>query len=360
MTAIYLDSFRHLRPVAILGQDQIKQWLIELHTKASPESCAKTLQRTFEKFSVSEDKISSRASFHPNIGRTIKDKTEIDDHDLGKRAAIAQENALNIFSKFYPKDFSEVARDLLHVSCTHYHSPSAAQITMAQNGHTQTRVTHLYHMGCYAALPAIRVAQGLTLQSGQTADIVHTEFCSFHFDPLVHTPEQVIVQTLFADGAIKYRAHAEKPQEKSFKLLALKEELVPDSSNDMTWTLGSSHFNMTLSRHVPRILSQRIEQFFDALFDQAKISPKNAFEDVEFAIHPGGPKIIEKVADIMNLSAEQIELSQSILFQYGNMSSATLPHIWEKILNTSSKKYVASVAFGPGLTMTGAMFQICR
>jgi predicted naringenin-chalcone synthase len=41
------------------------------------------------------------------------------------------------------------------------------------------------------------------------------------------------------------------------------------------------------------------------------------------------------------------------------MSSATLPHIWAKILAETGVRYgtpVVSLAFGPGLTIVGAIF----
>ena len=49
--------------------------------------------------------------------------------------------------------------DLVHVTCTGYASPSGAQQLVARRG-WQTRVTHAYHMGCYAAVPAVRIAPG--------------------------------------------------------------------------------------------------------------------------------------------------------------------------------------------------------
>ena len=45
------------------------------------------------------------------------------------------------------------------------------------------------------------------------------------------------------------------------------------------------------------------------------------------------------------------------------MSSATIPHIWNEILEDSAIKdqtNIVSVAFGPGLTMTGVMLKVCR
>ena len=48
-----------------------------------------------------------------------------------------------------------------------------------------------------------------------------------------------------------------------------------------------------------------------------------------------------------------------MLHDYGNMSSATLPHVWQRILEDSriaAGTPVVSLAFGPGLTMCGALF----
>ena len=80
-----------------------------------------------------------------------------------------------------------------------------------------------------------------------------------------------------------------------------------------------------------------------------------------FAIHPGGPKIIDAVQSVLELSEEQISESKKVLFNHGNMSSATLPHVWDEILN---KNYavgtkVISYAFGPGLTLFGSVFEVC-
>ncbi len=50
--------------------------------------------------------------------------------------------------------------------------------------------------------------------------------------------------------------------------------------------------------------------------------------------------------------------SREVLFRFGNMSSATLPHVWTTLVNDASVAVgtpVVSLAFGPGLTMCGAL-----
>ena len=66
-------------------------------------------------------------------------------------------------------------------------------------------------MGCYAAVPAVRIAAGLVATRLRArVDIVHTELCSLHLDPADHRIEQLVVQSLFADGLIRYSLVADE------------------------------------------------------------------------------------------------------------------------------------------------------
>ena len=86
-------------------------------------------------------------------------------------------------------------------------------------------------------------------------------------------------------------------------------------------------------------------------------------ENILFAIHPGGPKIIEQVKAALNLTEEQVKHSRAVLQNCGNMSSATLPHIWESLARDPEVKpgtQIVSLAYGPGLTACGAIFEKVR
>lgn len=79
-----------------------------------------------------------------------------------------------------------------------------------------------------------------------------------------------------------------------------------------------------------------------------------------FAIHPGGPAILNQIRNRLGIEESQLEASRRVLFERGNMASATAPHIWQEIVEsedipTGSK--VLSMAFGPGLTVIGALFE---
>ena len=71
------------------------------------------------------------------------------------------------------------------------------------------------------------------------------------------------------------------------------------------------------------------------------------------------PKIIDTVAQALELQSDQTTACRKVLFERGNMSSATLPHIWEEIFKNppASGTPVVSLAFGPGLTVFGGLFE---
>jgi predicted naringenin-chalcone synthase len=177
----------------------------------------------------------------------------------------------------------------------------------------------------------------------------------------------LVIQTLFADGHIRYSVLPENspcldPGERTLEVLALHEEIVPDSLCDMTWTLSEWGFQMTLSRDVPRKIALSLPNFLSTLFLDAGMSYAEQKENVTFAIHPGGPRIIDSVKELLSLKENQLRNSRKILFERGNMSSATLPHIWMTILtdqDITPGSIVISLAFGPGLTVAGALFRKC-
>ncbi len=116
---------------------------------------------------------------------------------------------------------------------------------------------------------------------------------------------------------------------------------------------------MKLEKEVPVRIARALPSFVAKLLEKVKVSGS----EIYFAIHPGGPKIIQQVAKILELRPEQFEHSQWVLQNHGNMSSATLPHIWERLWNdeqVNPGSYVVSLAFGPGLTLAGGVFECGR
>jgi alkylresorcinol/alkylpyrone synthase len=300
--------------------------------------------------------------------------TNIYDNPAGKtwdkRRGLFEQAALTAFERCYEESEQLPPDEIIHVTCSGYASPSPAQVFLSKRGWFQTGVTHAYHMGCYGAFPAIRTACGLLAAAyalptpKERVDIMHTEYLTLHVDLLAHDPGNCVMNALFGDGFIKYSAYPLlnflASNKRGLKLLAIQERLVPNSLDEMTLKPGLYSFDETVSKNVPDIIYMHIKEFMIDLCHQAGIDFDGERQDLVYAIHPGGPAIVSKVREALDLDESKMWVSRDILDQHGNMASATAPHMWQKIVETDAiptGAKVVSVGFGPGLTVIGAVFE---
>jgi predicted naringenin-chalcone synthase len=381
--AACLTNFKSARPQHEAAQADTLDWLAQMHTAAerSKPSCPPDfnaeafqvrMRKLLHRCGCSPEKIATRGYEIADGGHAVWSEMSI--YDVAQSAEGAGSQArTEVFARaaelamdrLYSED-DTAPRDLIHVTCTGYTSPSAAQKLVAKRGWgKQTRVTHAYHMGCYASLPAVRIASGFLASApspapGQRADIVHDEICTLHMHPADHSPEQLVVQSLFADGHIRYsvvRAEV-APRGAALAVMASREEILPESTDAMTWAVSDHGMRMTLSRDVPARIARAAHEVVSALYDDAGLSSPDDRARTIFAIHPGGPKVIDVMQQALELSDAQVAASRAVLFRYGNMSSSTMPHIWMRLLEDRGLAVgtpVVSLAFGPGLTVAAAL-----
>lgn len=360
-----LHSFRPVLPKFRLSQKESVDWILKVHlqshalTKNSEQDV--DFFTKLKRFTIKENDIKERFSDYGDLSE------DWESHQIYRLTSSTPSGvSMELRGKFFSQQVERVMEILycdntpahiIHVTCTGYVSPSPVQVYFSQRSQSLA-ISHAYHMGCYASLPAIRMAQALAWSQQEKVDIVHTELCSLHLNPALHTAEQMVVQSLFADGHIKYSVDGES--EEGLLIRAIHEKLIPHSSEDMTWTPGQFGMLMSLSRDVPFKIRDALPLFLEELCEKAQLEMGDILKEALFAIHPGGPKIIEAIQKKCNLSSEQIRFSQKILYERGNMSSATLPHIWGEILESrpGNGKRVVSLAFGPGLTIFGAIFEV--
>jgi alkylresorcinol/alkylpyrone synthase len=290
---------------------------------------------------------------------------------LDERMALFEEVACDVFERVYRDPQLAPPDDIVHVSCSGYVSPSPVQSFLSRRGWLGVGVTHSYHMGCYGAFPAIRTAVGLVGSSyvslpkhKRRVDLVHTEFLSLHFDLLGDEPDNFVTSTLFADGFIKYAAYPEsefsKQGRSGLKVLAIDEYILPDSLPEMTLRPGPLQFDMSLSKRVPFMIRDSITDFVRVICAQVGLDFEREKAAMVFAIHPGGPAILNQIRGKLGIEEPAIALSRQVLYEHGNMASATAPHIWKLIVESPdipSGSKVLSMAFGPGLTVIGALFE---
>jgi len=376
-----LTDFKVMRPKYEIKQEDGIAWLVNAHTKAEAkqkgfsnneeQAFREEFLSRFMHIGCKPDNITKRGHELPDFLHTDWQQMQVYNldsaqHGAGQQARQALHSSFTdaVFEKYYPAE-SHPPSHIIHVSCTGYASPSSAQTLISKRGWgNQTLVTHAYHMGCYASVPAIRMGAAFARQHSGDADIVHTELCTLHCNPANHDADQIVLQSLFADGYIKYTVRPEEEAQKAacpyMKVLGTHEYIIPESTDAMTWKLADWGFQGTLSKKIPVLIARHVKEFITHFCRQCGVNSEEILAQGIFAIHPGGPRILDHIQKVLALHEKQLLLSRAILREYGNISSATLPHIWEAILADQAVPKgvkVMSLAFGPGLNIAGALLE---
>ena len=380
-----LTQFRAIRPRHEVTQERTLDWLAAAHAEAQsrlegsgPEArqaLEGRVRKALRRFGCPPEKIAARGFALPDFLSTDWDANAFYDFSRRPRGPGSEERSrrfAEFAAAYFDAAYADEAvapRDLIHVTCTGYVAPSAAQRLVAARGWGgQTRVTHAYHMGCYAALPAVRIAAGCFATASPSApagagrvDIAHTEFCGLHVRSPAPTAEQLVVQSLFADGTIRYsmRLTDEGP---GLRLLATHERVLPDSAGAMSWLVGDAGMQMTLSADVPARVGGALRGFVAELCALAG-RDVGALRGAVAAVHPGGPKIIDVVCEQMGLEEEMLAETAAVLRDHGNCSSATVLLVLDRIRrerDLSPGDPVLFMAFGPGLTLYAARLRARR
>lgn len=263
--------------------------------------------------------------------------------------------------------------DVTHVvtaSCTGFFAPGPDHVLVRDLGlPATTRRLHIGFMGCYAAFPALSAARSICAEDpAAVVLVVCAELCSLHLDAS-DDPDAIVAASVFADGAAAAVVTA-RPAPAGHLVLDLDEmrtTLTPVGEQDMAWTIGDHGFEMVLSRYVPSIISQHIRGALDPLLATLGTDSAGAAGLIpRWAVHPGGRSVLDKVEQALGLDETQMEPSRSVLRRYGNMSSATVLFILQRLLEKTDDpdlrtgERVCAIAFGPGLTVESALLTMRR
>jgi alkylresorcinol/alkylpyrone synthase len=244
--------------------------------------------------------------------------------------------------------------DLLAVTCTGYSGPGL-DVHLVDDLGLGDRVQRLAvgHMGCYAALPALRTAAALTTASGRRALVACVELCTLHVQP-ARSREDAVFQALFGDGAA---AALVGPGGGGPAIVGSATVTLPHSEQRMAWMVEDDGFHMWLSPRVPALVERGIGRLMEELLLPHGLA---AADIAHWALHPGGPEIIDRVQRRLGLSDVQVARSREVLAEGGNRSSATVLFILEQLLGNGEVEpgqWIVALAFGTGLTLEAMLLR---
>jgi predicted naringenin-chalcone synthase len=258
-------------------------------------------------------------------------------------ACIASRNALQEANV----DPSKVTH-IVTASCTGFASPGVDHLIIDRLGLPRgTCRTNVGFMGCHAAINALRVAMAFARSEPDAVVLVCcVEVCSLHFQG-GETRDAMLANALFADGAAAAIVTGSPPNDgEGIVLDTTASQFLPDSTDLMTWTVTDDGFRMTLDPSVPDRLRQSVGGWVEKWLEAEELTIP---EMGAWAIHPGGPQILDAVRDALDIDESMCVASRGILARHGNMSSPTILFVLDQLLRSAAPRPWGVLAFGPGL-----------
>jgi len=247
---------------------------------------------------------------------------------------------------------------LVMVSCTGFAAPGVDIALIEELGLRKTisRST-IGFMGCHGAINGLRVVDGLCQRHPDDVVLLcAVELCSLHYAYRWHA-QRVVANALFADGAGALVCSG-KSGGLGWRLIDTGSYLMSSGKDAMSWYIGDHGFEMTLDREVPKLIEKHLPGWLTSWLAPHGLT----INDIGgWAVHPGGPAILQSVKESLQLSDAQMAPSYDVLSQHGNMSSPTVLFILDQLRRShafekSEAPYVM-LAFGPGLAAEIALIQ---
>ncbi|MDT8342231.1 MAG: type III polyketide synthase, partial [Longimicrobiales bacterium] len=243
---------------------------------------------------------------------------------------------------------------LVTVSCTGFFSPGVeGHLIEAVGLPAGVERTHVGFMGCHGALNGLRAADALAAAHPEAVVLLcAVELCTLHF-AYGWDQEMLVANTLFADGAAAVvgrgagaGARGSEGSAGPWRVAATGSVVLPDSRAAMSWRIGDHGFRMTLSPAVPELIRTHLAPWMDGWLGAHGLS---VAEVGSWAVHPGGPRIVDAVEEALALGRGALDPSRELLATHGNMSSPTVLFLLERLRREDAPRPCVALAFGPGL-----------
>jgi alkylresorcinol/alkylpyrone synthase len=213
----------------------------------------------------------------------------------------------------------------------------------------------LFGLGCVAGAAGVaRLHDYLRGAPDGVAALVSVELCSLTYPGYKPSLAGLVGSALFADGAGAVVAVGERRAEQDPHLRACgphildsRSHLYPDSLRTMGYDIGTTGFELVLSKDLATVVEQYIEKDVTEFLAEHGLSTTDIGAWVS---HPGGPKIIDAINASLGLPPEALELTWRSLGEIGNLSSASVLHVLRDTLAKPPPSESAGlmIAMGPG------------
>jgi predicted naringenin-chalcone synthase len=211
-------------------------------------------------------------------------------------------------------------------------------------------------MGCAAGISGIIYAKNfLQANPGKRAAVIAVESPTATFQLDDFSMANIVSAAIFGDGAACVLLSSHEDDEGP-EILAEEMYHFYDSIHMMGFKLANSGLQMVLDIEVPETIASHFPDIIHPFLEKNKLK----IEDIDHLIfHPGGKKIVQTVEHLFSDLGKDIADTKEVLRLYGNMSSATVLYVLERIMDNKPTKGSKGLmlSFGPGFSAQRVLLQ---
>lgn len=235
----------------------------------------------------------------------------------------------------------------------------------------------VFGLGCAAGVAGLaRAAELCTARRSKCTVFVAVEICSATFQRRDISKSNLVGTSLFADGAaavvlstnvsLSTSATSQTSQTSPFALrgnaITVRggfSTLFPGTEDIMGWDIQDSGFAVRFSRDIPAFVAEHMGRVLNEACAHWHISCN---EIGDYVTHPGGAKVMAAYADALGVPVDTFQYAIDVLRDYGNMSSATVLFVLERMLKDPDfswkSKYALMSSLGPGFSAEQLLLEV--
>lgn len=221
----------------------------------------------------------------------------------------------------------------------------------------------LFGLGCVAGAAGMaRVHDYLHGYPGDVALLLSVELCSLTLQRDDTSIPALIGVSLFGDGAAAVvatgadRIPPAHNGRRAPRLLGTRSCVVPETVDVMGWNVGSTGFQLVMSRDVPKMADAYLRDEVDGFLADHGLS----LADIStWVCHPGGPKVLDSIEEALGLSSEALVHSRNSMRDNGNISSASVLDVLRRTVAQPPAEgaFGVMLAMGPGFSFELLLLQ---
>jgi alkylresorcinol/alkylpyrone synthase len=192
----------------------------------------------------------------------------------------------------------------------------------------------MFGLGCAGGAAGLsRMHDYLLGRPDQVAVLLSVELCSLTFQRGDPSLANMVATGLFGDGAAAVVACGSRRTGEAVGpvIVDTRSRLYPESSGVMGWAVKNSGFQVVLDPEIPDVVRRHLADDVEGFLGDHGLKPKDVSA---WVCHPGGPKVLEAVAEALDLPDGALDVTWRHLAEVGNLSSSSVLHVLRDTLAT--------------------------